>query len=98
MSMAMLPKPRASARWAKQAPCLGPGGTLRPMLDLVLLRHGQSVWNAENLFTGWEDVGLSEKGEAEAVAAGRLMAAEAGLDLRILHTSVLVRAITTAQL
>ena len=59
------------------------------MLDLILLRHGQSVWNAENLFTGWEDVGLSEKGEDEAVAAGRLMAAEADLDLRILHTSVL---------
>jgi len=68
------------------------------VLDLVLLRHGQSVWNAENLFTGWVDVGLSEKGEVEAVSAGRLMAAETDLDLRILHTSVLVRAITTAEL
>lgn len=68
------------------------------MLDLVLLRHGESVWNAENLFTGWIDVELSPHGEAEAVAAGRLMAAEADLDLRLLHTSVLVRAIATAEL
>jgi 2,3-bisphosphoglycerate-dependent phosphoglycerate mutase len=66
--------------------------------DLVLLRHGESVWNAENLFTGWVDVELSPKGEAEAATAGRLMAAEPGLDLRILHTSLLVRAITTAEL
>jgi 2,3-bisphosphoglycerate-dependent phosphoglycerate mutase len=66
--------------------------------DLVLLRHGQSVWNAENLFTGWVDVELSPQGEAEAGAAGTLMAAEDGLDLRVLHTSVLVRAITTAEL
>ncbi len=68
------------------------------MLDLVLLRHGESVWNAENLFTGWIDVELSPRGEDEAVAAGRLMAAEADLDLRLLHTSVLVRAIATAEL
>jgi 2,3-bisphosphoglycerate-dependent phosphoglycerate mutase len=66
--------------------------------DLVLLRHGESVWNAENLFTGWVDVGLTPKGEEEARTAGRLMAAEADLDLRILHTSVLSRAITTAEL
>jgi 2,3-bisphosphoglycerate-dependent phosphoglycerate mutase len=66
--------------------------------DLVLLRHGESVWNAENLFTGWVDVELSARGEDEARAAGRLMAAEADLDLRILHTSVLVRAITTAEI
>jgi 2,3-bisphosphoglycerate-dependent phosphoglycerate mutase len=65
---------------------------------LVLLRHGQSVWNEQNLFTGWEDVGLSPAGEREAVAAGRLLAAEPGLDLRSLHTSVLVRAIRTAEL
>jgi 2,3-bisphosphoglycerate-dependent phosphoglycerate mutase len=68
------------------------------VLDLVLLRHGESVWNAENLFTGWVDVDLSDRGRTEALSAGRLMAAEAGLDLRILHTSVLVRAITTAEL
>ncbi|MGH9074728.1 MAG: 2,3-diphosphoglycerate-dependent phosphoglycerate mutase [Acidimicrobiales bacterium] len=68
------------------------------MADLVLLRHGESVWNAQNLFTGWVDVELSAKGEAEARAAGILMAAEDAVDLRVLHTSVLVRAITTAEL
>jgi 2,3-bisphosphoglycerate-dependent phosphoglycerate mutase len=68
------------------------------VLDLVLLRHGESTWNAQNLFTGWVDVELSERGLAEAVGAGRLMAAQVGLDLRILHTSVLVRAIATAEL
>ena len=44
--------------------------TLDPMPQLVLLRHGQSTWNAENLFTGWFDVDLTEQGEAEARAAG----------------------------
>ena len=66
--------------------------------DLVLLRHGQSTWNADNLFTGWVDVPLSAGGEAEATTSGRLMAAETDLDLRILHTSVLLRAISTAEL
>jgi len=72
----------------------------RCVLDLVLLRHGQSTWNAENLFTGWVDVDLTLAGEAEARAAGELLAAEAarGLDLRMLHTSVLTRAIRTAEL
>lgn len=64
----------------------------------MLLRHGQSEWNALNLFTGWEDVGLTDAGEAEAVIAGRLMADELGLDLRVMHTSVLTRAIRTAEL
>jgi 2,3-bisphosphoglycerate-dependent phosphoglycerate mutase len=68
------------------------------VLDLVLLRHGQSTWNAENLFTGWVDVDLTPAGEAEATAGGVLLAAEEGLDLRILHTSVLTRAIRTAEL
>ena len=68
------------------------------MVDLVLLRHGESVWNAQNLFTGWVDVELTPKGEGEARAAGRLLGDEPGLDLRILHTSLLVRAITTAEL
>ncbi len=68
------------------------------MLDLVLLRHGESVWNAENLFTGWIDVDLSPGGEEEALRAGRLLAAEASLDLRLVHTSVLTRAIRTANL
>jgi 2,3-bisphosphoglycerate-dependent phosphoglycerate mutase len=68
------------------------------MLDLILLRHGQSTWNAENLFTGWVDVDLTELGEAEARAGGELLAEEPGLDLRIVHTSVLTRAIRTAEL
>jgi 2,3-bisphosphoglycerate-dependent phosphoglycerate mutase len=68
------------------------------VLDLVLLRHGQSTWNAENLFTGWVDVDLTEAGEAEATAGGKLLANEPGLDLRMLHTSVLTRAIRTAEL
>ncbi len=68
------------------------------MLDLVLLRHGQSTWNAENLFTGWVDVDLTDVGEAEARAGGKLLAEEPGLDLRVLHTSVLTRAIRTAEL
>jgi 2,3-bisphosphoglycerate-dependent phosphoglycerate mutase len=65
---------------------------------LVLLRHGESVWNEQNLFTGWQDVGLSERGRSEAVESGRLLVAENGIDLRVLHTSVLVRAIHTAEL
>ena len=70
----------------------------REVLDLVLLRHGQSTWNAQNLFTGWVDVDLTELGEAEARDGGRLLAEEPGLDLRILHTSVLTRAIRTAEI
>jgi len=68
------------------------------VLDLILLRHGQSTWNAENLFTGWVDVDLTEAGEAEAWAGGKLLAEEPGLDLRVLHTSLLTRAIRTAEL
>ena len=64
---------------------------------LVLLRHGQSTWNLENLFTGWHDVPLSERGVGEAVEGGRLMK-EAGLAPEVVHTSVLVRAIQTADL
>jgi 2,3-bisphosphoglycerate-dependent phosphoglycerate mutase len=70
----------------------------RSVLDLVLLRHGQSTWNAENLFTGWVDVELTETGEDEALKGGKLLAEEASLDLRILHTSLLTRAIRTAEL
>ena len=65
--------------------------------SLVLLRHGQSVWNQLNLFTGWRDVGLTEKGQAEAVAAGRTMAEE-GLRFDTSHTSLQVRAVLTANL
>jgi 2,3-bisphosphoglycerate-dependent phosphoglycerate mutase len=64
---------------------------------LVLLRHGQSTWNARNLFTGWVDVDLTEQGRAEASAAGEQMAAE-GLRFDAAHTSVLVRAVRTANL
>ncbi len=67
------------------------------VLDLVLLRHGQSTWNAENLFTGWVDVDLTEKGVSEAEAGGRLLAETDDLDLRVLHTSLLTRAIRTAE-
>ena len=68
------------------------------MPQLVLLRHGQSLWNAENLFTGWYDVDLSVLGEEEARGAGTLLAADADLDLRVVHTSVLARAVRTANL
>ncbi|WP_148611621.1 phosphoglyceromutase [Nocardioides rubriscoriae] len=64
---------------------------------LVLLRHGESEWNAKNLFTGWVDVDLTDKGRAEAVAGGRMLA-EAGLLPDVVHTSLQRRAITTAHL
>jgi 2,3-bisphosphoglycerate-dependent phosphoglycerate mutase len=64
---------------------------------LVLLRHGESDWNAKNLFTGWVDVALTEKGRTEAARGGTLMR-EAGVLPDVLHTSVLRRAIETAQL
>jgi 2,3-bisphosphoglycerate-dependent phosphoglycerate mutase len=64
---------------------------------LVLLRHGESDWNAKNLFTGWVDVGLSEKGRAEALRGGELIAARELLP-DVLHTSVLLRAIQTAEI
>jgi 2,3-bisphosphoglycerate-dependent phosphoglycerate mutase len=64
------------------------------MYKLVLLRHGESVWNKENRFTGWTDVDLNEKGFAEAAQAGKLMK-EAGLTFDIAYTSVLKRAIRT---
>jgi 2,3-bisphosphoglycerate-dependent phosphoglycerate mutase len=67
------------------------------MATLVLLRHGESVWNAENLFTGWVDVDLSEKGEEEAVNGGDLLL-DADLRLDVVHTSVLKRAIRTANI
>jgi 2,3-bisphosphoglycerate-dependent phosphoglycerate mutase len=64
---------------------------------LVLLRHGQSDWNEKNLFTGWVDVPLTEKGRREAVRGGELLTAE-GLLPDVLYTSLLKRAITTANL
>jgi 2,3-bisphosphoglycerate-dependent phosphoglycerate mutase len=73
-----------------------PVGSLA-MATLVLLRHGESVWNAEGLFTGWVDVDLSEKGEEEAVSGGDLLL-DADLRLDVVHTSVLKRAIRTANI
>jgi 2,3-bisphosphoglycerate-dependent phosphoglycerate mutase len=66
--------------------------------NLVLLRHGESEWNAANLFTGWTDVDLTPRGEDEARSAGRLLASQETLDLRAVHTSVLTRAVRTANL
>ncbi len=64
------------------------------MKQVVLLRHGESVWNKENLFTGWTDVDLSEQGRQEAEAAGKLLGEE-GFVFDIAFTSVLKRAIRT---
>ena len=64
------------------------------MYKVVLLRHGESVWNRENRFTGWSDVPLSEKGVLEAREAGRLLR-EGGYAFDIAFTSVLKRAIKT---
>ncbi|WP_029151252.1 phosphoglyceromutase [Microbacterium indicum] len=64
---------------------------------LILLRHGQSEWNEKNLFTGWVDVRLTEKGRAEAKRGGEMLA-EQGVLPDVLHTSVLSRAIQTANI
>jgi 2,3-bisphosphoglycerate-dependent phosphoglycerate mutase len=65
------------------------------MPTLVLLRHGQSRWNIQHRFTGWVDVDLTEKGEAEAARAGALIKEE-GLEIDVVFASVLIRAIRTA--
>jgi len=67
------------------------------MRTLVLLRHGESEWNAKGLFTGWVDVGLSATGAQEAVSGGKLLA-QSGLRPAVVHTSVLTRAIQTANI
>jgi 2,3-bisphosphoglycerate-dependent phosphoglycerate mutase len=69
----------------------------RPAATLILLRHGESEWNERGLFTGWVDVDLSERGEEEAIRAGKLLA-DSGLEPALLHTSVLTRAIRTAEI
>ena len=66
-------------------------------MKLVMMRHGQSVWNREDLFTGWTDVDLTELGVDEARKAGRRLK-EAGFDFDVCHTSVLKRAIKTLNL
>ena len=67
------------------------------MSTLILLRHGRSDWNEKNLFTGWVDVDLIDKGREEAVRGGQLMK-ESGVLPDVVHTSVLRRAITTANI
>lgn len=67
------------------------------MFNLILLRHGESEWNAKNLFTGWVDVKLSQKGEGEARRGGELLK-QKGLLPDLVHTSLLRRAIQTANL
>jgi 2,3-bisphosphoglycerate-dependent phosphoglycerate mutase len=64
---------------------------------LILLRHGNSTWNQKNLFTGWVDVDLSDQGRQEAKRAGELLA-ESGLEPDLLYTSLLKRAINTANI
>jgi len=71
-----------------------PGKRVSNMYKVVLLRHGESIWNKENLFTGWTDVDLSEKGREEATQAGVMMK-EAGFSFDLAYTSVLKRAIRT---
>lgn len=66
----------------------------RSVHTVVLMRHGESVWNLENKFTGWYDIGLSEKGHIEAADAGRLVAKE-GIKFDMTYTSTLKRAIRT---
>jgi 2,3-bisphosphoglycerate-dependent phosphoglycerate mutase len=68
-----------------------------PPYTLILLRHGESQWNAKNLFTGWVDVDLTEKGRGEATRGGELLA-DADLLPDVVHTSLLTRAIRTSQL
>ena len=65
------------------------------MVTLVLIRHGQSLWNAENKFTGWTDIGLSEKGIKEAQDAGKKLE---DLEFDVVHTSALIRAQKTAEI
>ena len=65
------------------------------MSRLILIRHGQSVWNATNRFTGWTDVELSEKGVGEAEEAGRQLS---GIRIDVVHTSDLIRAQRTAEI
>jgi 2,3-bisphosphoglycerate-dependent phosphoglycerate mutase len=78
-------------------PSLGAHVYDRAVPTLVILRHGESTWNELNLFTGWHDVPLSERGVAEAVAAGQMLR-DARFWFDVVHTSVLTRAVETANL
>ncbi len=73
------------------------GGEGVSVKRLVLLRHGESTWNQENRFTGWTDVGLTQKGVEEAVQSGRALLTE-GFTFDVVYTSVLQRAIKTTWL
>ena len=66
-------------------------------MRLILLRHGHSDWNAKNLFTGWVDVDLNDQGREEALHGGQLLK-DKGVLPTVVHTSVLRRAITTANM
>src|SRR5260370_7880745 len=94
--------PRAASRVSANgnhaaAPRVPGMDRLSGMSTLVLLRHGESEWHAQGLFTGWVDVGLSASGAREAVAGGKLLR-DHGLRPQMVHTSVLTRAIQTANL
>ena len=67
------------------------------MARLVLLRHGESEWNSQNLFAGWVDIGLTPAGEQQALLAGDLLVKN-GLVPDVVHTSLLRRSVKTAQL
>src|ERR1039457_5403824 len=90
----MFPRPGSGS--ARGAPAMA-AARLPGMGTVILLRHGESDWNAKGLFTGWVDVGLSDRGASEAAAGGRLLRG-AGLRPDVVHTSVLTRAIQTANI
>ncbi|MCL4449264.1 MAG: 2,3-diphosphoglycerate-dependent phosphoglycerate mutase [Actinobacteria bacterium] len=68
------------------------------MRKLVILRHGESIWNRENLFTGWTDIDLSDKGRTEAELAGKLLKEQQDISIDVVYTSVLIRSIRTANI
>ena len=87
------PRATATSSSPTNSPRADPPGSDPMTYTLILLRHGESDWNAKNLFTGWVDVDLTDKGRAEAVRGGELLV-EAGLLPDVVHTSLLRRAIT----
>jgi 2,3-bisphosphoglycerate-dependent phosphoglycerate mutase len=95
MSPREIRAPDISGAPSRPAPAWDDGGMSNG--TLILLRHGQSEWNEKNLFTGWVDVALTEKGRAEAKRGGELLA-EHGLLPDVLYTSLLRRAINTANI